>query len=409
MTLRTKLLAAFASLAAIALLVIAVGLFTSWRAQVASVEMETHFRRSLLLQGVRANTFQALKEVDDALTGDLADARGDFERALVPATRDFRAWAALADSHAERDEVARVRAAHEALVASGRRVFELAASDRSAAIRLADDEVDTKDFAAFRGITERAVGADRAIRRSISTQNARTRETAQIMLAISAISIFSLILLIAAYLSQDLFRPLRDLAAALDRMARGDWNARADSERGDEIGDVARAANRVAEAALARVAASPDEVGVRRPPLDLSWVTVDPPALLQAIAVRHGNAIHRRGIAIDYHFAPIERAILGDPAILGEAIDEALRHAFAALPDRGGRIGMRIYADDMARIEIADDGSGIDAVGTGDPMENGAGKFPLASAAAQRHGGELRTFSEVGRGNVTQISLPLQA
>ena len=370
--------------------------------------METPFRRSLLLQGVRANTYQALKEVDDALTGDLVDARGDFERALAPATRDFQAWAALADSHAERDEVAKVRAAHEALVASGRRVFDLAATDRAAAIRLADDEVDTKDFAAFRAITERAVTTDQAIRRTIAAQTARTRETAQIMLAISAISILSLILLIAAYLSQDLFRPLRELAGTLDRMARGDWRARADTARGDEIGDVARAANRVAEAAAARGTLGANDAAPNRRSIDLSLVPLDLPHLLQTMMERHGTAIARRGIALEYHFAPIESGVLGDPAMLAEAIDEVLRRALAALPDRGGRIGLRSYADSMARIEIADDGSGIDA-GT---VEGGLGEseveLPLARAAAERHGGALKIFAEAGRGAVTQISLPLQ-
>lgn len=409
MTLRTKLLAAFAGLSAIALLVIAVALFTTWRSQAASAEMETHFRRSLLLQGVRANTFQALKEVDDALTGDLIDARKDFERALAPATRDFQAWAALADSAAERGEVARVRAAHERLVASGRRVFDLAATDRAAAIRLADNEVDTKDFAAFQLITERAVNADRAIRRGIGAQTARIRQTAQVMLAISAISILSLMLLIAAYLAQDLFRPLRELAQILDRMARGDWRARADEGRGDEIGDVARAANRVAAAAALRgEGVSENDNEARRPPIDLSLVALDLPALLQAVATRHGRTIARRGIALEFHFAPIESAVFGDQEMVARAIDEAISRALAALPDRGGRIGIRCYADTLARIEIADDGSEIDATAVEQGMGDDEVDLPLAQAAAERHGGSLKLFAEPGRGAVTQLSLPLQ-
>lgn len=405
MSLRTKLFAAFAGLAAIALLVIAVALVTTWRWQAANAEVETHFRRSLLLESVRANTFQALKEVDDALTGDHVDARGDFERALVPATRDFTSWADYADTPEERAEVARVRAAHERLVASGRRVFDLAGTNREAAIRLADDEVDTKDFAAFQRVTDQAVAADRVIRRDISAQTARVRETAQVMLAISAISVLSLMLLIAAYLSSDLFRPLRDLAGVLDRLSRGDRSARADDARGDEIGAVARGINALADAGQAPEQADTPLLPPRARTLALS--PVDLTNLLQAALARHRGELDRRGIAIELYLSPVA-PIMGDATKLAVALDEAIRHALAALPDSGGRLGLRSYADGgLAHIEIAENGPGLDPAAVEKGFGDTGNGLSTACASAQAHGGTLTLFSEPGRGSVTQFSLPL--
>ncbi len=167
-SLRRKLLTLFGGLVAIALLVAGVALVITLNWQSTTADLEDHFRRSLLLERVRANTFQALKEVDDALTDDAIDARADYEAAIEPAARDFAEWAALAHTDAERAELVRVRGAHAELLDSAGRVFELLnAGDRAGAIKLVDDELDTKDMKRFREITDGAVATDRAIRQSI--------------------------------------------------------------------------------------------------------------------------------------------------------------------------------------------------------------------------------------------------
>ncbi|VXC66137.1 putative Integral membrane sensor signal transduction histidine kinase [Sphingomonas sp. AX6] len=430
MSLRTKLIASFAGLAAIALLVIGVAVFTTFRWQAANAEMEMHFQRSLLLQSVRASTFQALKEVDDGLTGDHVDARADFEAALEPATRDFRAWAALADTQAERNEVARVRAAHVELVTSGRRVFDLVPVDRTAAIQLADDEVDTKDLARFRAITVAAVEADLAIREGIARETRGLRETAQVMLAIGAISVIALMLLIAAYLSSDLFRPLRQLSDVLARLADGDREARAEEGRNDEIGAVARGVNRVADmlgngvrepAAASATALTPGLAHALRARLgqmrgqasEADWEAVDRMALAlgapiskrQAIDIAtlfhdaladHRGEIDRRGIAVEQRLssplprpsAPLDLTRRATDMMLGIALDR--------LPDRGGRLGLRAYVDPdsgATRIEAADDG--------------GVAEIDLSplDALAAALGGSARVFADA-RGQVVQLTLP---
>jgi two-component system, OmpR family, sensor kinase len=424
MSLRTKLIASFVALAAIALLVIGVAFYTTLRWQAANGEMEMHFQRSLLLQSVRANTFQALKEVDDGLTGDHVDARADFEAALEPATRDFAAWAALADTQAEREEVARVRAAHAELVASGRRVFDLVPIDRAAAIQLADDEVDTKDLARFRAITVAAMDADLAIRDGIGRETRALRDTAQVMLAISAISVVALMLLIAAYLSSDLFRPLRELSDVLGRIANGDREARADAGRNDEIGAVAQGVNRLAEAMAAPAAPAPQassaigaamaarlatmresgasdadwrEVGAMAaalPAVAARGERIDLSALFHRLMTRHQGEIARRGIAVEQRLEA--SAILsGDLSVIEGAVEAMIGLALDRLPDRGGRLGLRAYrdADGSVRIEVADNG--------------GAGETDLSAveAMAAELRGSARVFADA-KSQVVQLTLP---
>lgn len=426
MSLRTKLIASFAGLAAIALLVIGVAFYTTLRWQAANGEMEMHYERSLLLQSVRANTFQALKEVDDGLTGDHVDARADFEAALEPATRDFAAWAALADTQAEREEVARVRAAHAELVTSGRRVFDLMPIDRAAAIQLADDEVDTKDLARFRAITVAAMDADLAIRDGIGRETRALRNTAQVMLAISAISVVALILLIAAYLSSDLFRPLRELSDVLGRIADGDRGARADAGRNDEIGAVARGVNRLAEAMAAPAATAPapqansaigaamaarlatmresgandadwravEAMAAALPAVAARGERIDLSALFHRLLTRHQGEIARRGIAVEQRLEA-SAWLSGDLRVIEPAVEAMIGLALDRLPDRGGRLGLRAYrdTDGSGRIEVADNG--------------GAGEVDLSpvEAMAAELGGSARLFADA-MGQVVQLALP---
>lgn len=441
LSLRTKLIAAFVGLAAISLLVIGVALYTTLRWQAANAEVETHFQRSLLLQSVRANTFQALKEVDDGLTSDHVDARADFEAALQPANRDFATWAAFAHTDAERDEVSRVRAAYTQLINSGRRVFDLIPTDRQAAIRLADDEVDTKDLARFRQITVAAVNADMSIREDIARDTRRLRETAQVMLTISAVSVIALMLLIAAYLTSDLFKPLRSIAGVLDRLAKGQRDVRADDARSDEIGDIARAVNSVAgvmdeptvlagawdqptgttsavaralqarlaelrpagsdgawravermSAALAAAAAAAPRAS--HDPLDLA-------ALLYAAVAPYRAEIDRRGISVEQRLsAPTPRAF-GDASAVASSLEAMLARALDRLPNSGGRLALRAYVDPdngATQIEVADNGSSADEFD-----DEGT---RLIELAAERHGAAVRIFADLQRGSVAQLTLP---
>ena len=468
MTLRRKLFVVFSALAVIALLVTGVALFLTLTWQSTTAQVERHYQRSLLLQRIRAGTFQALKEVDDALTGDHVDAKDDFERALQPTSRDFSEWSSLADTPDERAEVSRVQAAYERLISSARQVFELIPKDRAAAIQLVDDEIDTRTYEQFRVLTEEGVQADREHRRAIAAETNRVRTTTQVMLAISAFSILSLIFLLAAYLSHDLFGSLRELVATLDRLQKGDLKARAEEGRNDEIGAVARSLNQFlvsvehrnlmaeSRAGSSGQIAPPDHVhrqiaaietklsrlkersgdDVRAIvtetenlvhaigryirfgyPIDLDLKNVELPALIYSVLTPRKDELMQRAISLEVSLTPEITEITGDYLRLREALTEILRKALDSMPEKGGKLGFRTVFDsgepNFIRIEIANNGDGLEQADVerlmnsalrGDPHQIA---FVMAHVIAERHGGKINILSEVGRGTVVQVSLPI--
>lgn len=486
MTLRRKLLVAFGGLVATAFLASAIALYVSLRWQATAGEIEQHYLRSLLLQQVRAETFQALAEVNDALAGDAAeaaDAQRDFDRAIVPTTADFAQWARLADNERELAEVRDVRTAHRRLLGYARRVFALIGAGRRAeAVRLVDDQLDTGDYAAFRDLTERVVRFDRERRRTVRADTQRLRRSAGIMATVAILAALSLALLIAAYLASDLFRPLGRLRDALEALAAGDFGQRLDADRDDELGGAARAFNRAAVAIGQREAITagmgesasdwreaPSRLTLHRLvaalqaqltamrgagpaaeplaqaeqvagaigrfaaigfPLDLRLETCDPRLVAQEALARFGPEIAARGVSCELDLDAGADRVLADRLKLREAVEETVRNALAALPERGGRIGVRVRRDEESgtlRIDVADGGRGMD----GDLIERAMAADPFAGkaedeadgelgggphvglsmvrAVAERHGGRLELFSEPGQGTVARLSLPLRA
>ena len=106
--------------------------------------------------------------------------------------------------------------------------------------RLLEGRLETTGFSAFSAATGDAIASDRDNRERIRERTEQTRRNAWI---VAAFATLSLILLLAAYLSSDLFRPLKQLGAALGRAARGDFGTRLDTERRNEFGAVNRAFN----------------------------------------------------------------------------------------------------------------------------------------------------------------------
>jgi signal transduction histidine kinase len=99
----------------------------------------------------------------------------------------------------------------------------------------------------FEQLTEQAINSDREYRQEILQQVKRSQETAEIVLFLSAFGTISLTLLWAAYLSSDLFSPLREIQKALDNVSQGDRQKYLDTERADELGEVNQAFNRMLE------------------------------------------------------------------------------------------------------------------------------------------------------------------
>ncbi|WP_026732461.1 ATP-binding protein [Fischerella sp. PCC 9605] len=253
MNIRKKLLTIFSGLALLALASggVTVWAIASWHA--SEDNLQDHYQRSLLLQRVRAATFRAMKEVPDRVITDDDDAKEEFEESIEPVDEDFERWAKLADNDAERQQVQQVRNAYNQLMNNARRVFDLMdAGRRNEALELMEEQLEKEDFQKFDEVTKAAVASDQKIRQQIRNQANNTRQTAQLVLTISAFGILSLIFLLFAYLASDLFAPLREAEQALDDVAKGDFQRHLDEERQDELGSLNRAFNRMTAAIAQR-------------------------------------------------------------------------------------------------------------------------------------------------------------
>lgn len=216
--------------------------------ETSNEDLQGHYLRSLQAQRIRAITFEAFKEVSDALGENDSDARQEFEQALEPADRDFEMWANLAETDEEKRQVREVREDYDTLVADARKFFDLLDSGRrNEAADLADGKIEEADFENFVASTGQAVASDRERRDEVRARAEDARRTAQLVLIVAAFGTISLMLLLAAYLTSDLFRPLRELEQALEDVGKGDLNRHLDAERADEIGAVSAAFNRMVE------------------------------------------------------------------------------------------------------------------------------------------------------------------
>lgn len=550
MNLRRKLFVTFGTLVFLGLVIAGISIWATLQWRENGEELQRHYTRSLEAQRVQAATFRALKEVSDVISERDPDARREFEQALATVEEDLDTWASLADTEEERQQVQEVRAAYERVVEDATEVFDLMeAGRREEAIALAerrlevsserpqqdviapqdqppapapqpeDDDFDDDDFddaagdlegsaggevrvqfvafvqegpnensfQAFESATDRAIASDFRAREEVLTQTQNTRRTAQLVLIVAAFGTLSLLLLLAAYLASDLFRPLRNLRQALEDVEKGDLDRRLDEERADELGEVSRAFNRAMESISRRESlngmaltaigddgaengsswrSSPsrvtlhrlvsqlrsrisqlDDVGngnghaARREeivgeldglsqavarmtefgfPLDLNLSRTDMRALLYGVFMRFQDEFAERAVSIELDTAPEVDYAVVDRLKLREVVGELLRNALSALPETGGRLGLRSrISEDGADllIEVADDGEGVEqslideAFDHHDP-DDGDDRprvgLALSKAIVEQHGGELVVESVSGGGTYAGIRLPLR-
>jgi two-component system, OmpR family, sensor kinase len=479
MNLRSKLLIIIRALAFLAVVIAGVTIWSTVQWQRAEKETQDHYQRSLLLQRVRAITFRAFKEATDSVTGGDHDAREEFETIIKSNEEDFKAWAALATAGKERAELERVRGAYDKLVADARSVFDLVAAGRMAeAFEVLEGKLEDEGLAAFEALSAEAVENDRAYRNVVRAQTAGARRTAQITLGIAAFATVSLVLLLAAYLASDLFAPLREVEEALAAVQHGDLARRLPEERTDEFGRIGRVFNAMvgtlatrvqvasltnpedAPAAGAGWKTAPSRVTLHRLvaqlrttiaqwreekgdssasgreaiaaqldpllqavrqitdfgfPLDLNLARIDLRRLLYEVLLRFHDEYAARGVSFELTVAPEVHFGTVDRLKLREALGELVRNALNALPERGGRIGLRAFLEETRLIiEVADDGHGaeqsvIDAAMTRAESAHGlAVGLTLTKAIIEEHGGELKIRTEPGKGTHVRVSLPVR-
>lgn len=143
-------------------------------------------------------------------------------------------------------------------------------------------------------------------------------------------------------------------------------------------------------------------------------------ALLKDVVDQFEGPAHEAGIALSIE--PIEPcSVCGDDVRLSQVFFNALDNAIRYTP-RGGRVAVRARpVGPRVRIEVEDTGGGISAEHLrhvfkrfyrADPPpqgeRNGAGLgLAIAKSAVAAHGGEIWLNSQVGRGTVLSVELPL--
>jgi len=152
---------------------------------------------------------------------------------------------------------------------------------------------------------------------------------------------------------------------------------------------------------------------VRRPavdvePVELGALADDVLAVLEARAATAGVALGRH---------PATATIAGDRARLRSALLNLVGNAIEATP-AGGRVDLRVWQwFGHVHVEIRDTGKGIaaeDLARLGTPFftrrEDGTGLgILLARSVVAAHGGTLEYDSQVGRGTVAHVTLPVES
>ncbi|MBD2313447.1 HAMP domain-containing histidine kinase [Desertifilum sp. FACHB-1129] len=350
------------------------------------------------------------------------------------------------------------------------------AGQRREAFVLLEGELEDEDFESFQTLTEQAIASDRDYRSSVHRQVQRTLDTTRIVLAIAAFGTTSLILLLFAYLASDLFSPLREVKQALEDVTTGDFQRQLDEERADEIGDIHRAFNQMMAAlqlreqmaGLGAIPAHSEPVWQERPsrvtlhrlvsqlrsrvtqlnsevngngatavipkqeliqqldrllqavtrvtefgfPLDLNLARTDIRTLIYEVLLRFHDELAQRAISLELDIGLEVKFATVDRLKLREAIGELVRNALAALPEMGGRVGVRANLSTEGTellIEVADNGRGAELPLV--PLESedhpGVG-LQLTRAIVEQHGGHLVIDSQPGVGTYVQMQLPLR-
>ncbi len=154
-------------------------------------------------------------------------------------------------------------------------------------------------------------------------------------------------------------------------------------------------------------------------PLDLNLARTDIRALLYDVLLRFHDDFVRRGVSFDLQIAPEVNYAVVDRLKLREVLGELVSNALSALPELGGRIGIRSFLKTEADttellIEVADDGTGSEqrlinrafATFEDDRKQRPSVGLKLTKAIVEQHGGHLTIDSEPGLGTYVQIRLP---
>jgi len=286
-------------------------------------------------------------------------------------------------------------------------------------------------------------------------------------LVVSVIALGGTALLLSVVFSRMLTSPIKALTSAAARISGGDLRGRVETARRDEIGRLAEAFNRMAEALMtqeslrkkltsnvAHELRTPlsavrgelegmidglipaerenlkslyDEIGRLRSVIDgiedLSQVEASAMALkkrrlqlkpfLEAIVERYGPMFREKGVSLEL-LCEGGAAASADPDRLSQVVVNLLTNALKATPAGGSVRVKALSGEGGAALEVTDTGSGIAAEDLPHVFERfyrasegglGIG-LTIVKELVEAHGGRIEVRSEPGKGSAFTVSLP---
>lgn len=188
------------------------------------------------------------------------------------------------------------------------------------------------------------------------------------------------------------------------------------SEMREEVGKVGNGSTEHASARLEEMAREVSRLADFSYPMDLELERTDVRALVYGVVQRFQRRMIERSVSLEVDISPEVRHAVADRLKLREAVSELLGNSLDAIPDRGGRIGLRIRTDGEGHspdllIEVADDGAGADQSLIDRSFEREESSYSglaMVRAVVNQHGGNLEIESEPGEGTYAQIRIPLR-
>ncbi|MCP5284145.1 MAG: PAS domain S-box protein [Burkholderiaceae bacterium] len=172
------------------------------------------------------------------------------------------------------------------------------------------------------------------------------------------------------------------------------------------LGQIERAGQR-ARSMVRRILDQSRRTPARLADLDLRAVVEEPLELLRSTLPP--------GVRLESGFADPMLIVHGDATQLQQVVMNLCVNAVQALPSTGGLVTVRLTADDdVARLEVNDDGCGMDAdtlahafapLFTTKREGTGLG-LAVVKGIVEGHGGQVVVSSEPGRGTTVRVSLP---
>lgn len=154
--------------------------------------------------------------------------------------------------------------------------------------------------------------------------------------------------------------------------------------------------------------------------LTLNRLPTLPGWLLEQAAARYAVAAEQKGITLRVETSPALEQVSVDPERMAQVLDNLIQNAFRYTPEGGEVVLTATPAQGGVKLQVRDNGSGIAPEdlphifnrfyrGDKSRQQNGESGLGLAIARSivEAHGGSIAVESELGKGSIFSLTLPI--